>query len=62
MLVNNAGVLHQGFAEETTPAEAEAVFATNFFGTVRVINAVLPGMRRNRRGRINHRLPGRLDR
>ncbi|MGH3622896.1 MAG: SDR family NAD(P)-dependent oxidoreductase [Sciscionella sp.] len=52
VLVNNAGTMHEGFAEETTLAEAEAVFATNFFGTVRVVNAVLPGMRSRRHGRI----------
>ncbi|GAB3971566.1 oxidoreductase [Actinoallomurus acanthiterrae] len=52
VLVNNAGVMHEGFAEETTVAEAEAVFAANFFGTVRVTNAVLPSMRSRRTGRI----------
>lgn len=52
VLVNNAGVMHEGFAEETTMAEAEAVFAANLFGTVRVTNAVLPGMRGRRAGRI----------
>ncbi|MFR0355593.1 SDR family NAD(P)-dependent oxidoreductase [Streptomyces sediminimaris] len=52
ILVNNAGVMLEGFAEETTPDEAETAFATNFFGTVRVTNAVLPGMRERRSGRI----------
>ena len=52
VLVNNAGITCEGFAEETTLAEAEAVFATNFFGAVRVTNAVLPGMRGRGRGRI----------
>ncbi|MDA2806089.1 SDR family NAD(P)-dependent oxidoreductase [Nocardiopsis suaedae] len=52
VLVNNAGVMHEGFAEETTPAEAEAVFAVNLFGAVRVTDAVLPGMRDRRRGAI----------
>jgi NAD(P)-dependent dehydrogenase (short-subunit alcohol dehydrogenase family) len=52
VLVNNVGVMHEGFAEETTLAEAEAVFATNFFGAVHVTNAVLPGMRTRREGRI----------
>ncbi len=52
VLVNNAGVMHSGFAEETTLAEAEAVFDANFFGTVRMTNAVLPGMRARGRGRI----------
>ncbi|MGH3096221.1 MAG: SDR family NAD(P)-dependent oxidoreductase [Streptosporangiales bacterium] len=52
VLVNNAAVAYQGFAEETPPAHARAVFDTNFFGTVRLINTVLPGMRARRCGRI----------
>lgn len=52
VLINNAGVMHEGFAEETTMDEARAVFETNFFGAVRVTDAVLPGMRERRRGRI----------
>lgn len=52
VLVNNAGVMHEGFIEETTLAEAAAVVDANFFGTARVTHAVLPGMRERRRGRI----------
>jgi NAD(P)-dependent dehydrogenase (short-subunit alcohol dehydrogenase family) len=52
VLINNAGVMHEGFAEETAPDEARAVFETNFFGAVRLVDAVLPGMREQRRGRI----------
>jgi NAD(P)-dependent dehydrogenase (short-subunit alcohol dehydrogenase family) len=52
VLVNNAGVMHEGIAEETKPADAEAVFDVNFFGADRVIRAVLPGMRARRCGRI----------
>ncbi len=52
VLVNNAGVMHEGFAEETTPADAAAVLDTNFFGAVRVTDAVLPGMRARRGGRV----------
>ncbi|GAA4423221.1 oxidoreductase [Georgenia halophila] len=52
ILVNNAGVAHQGFAEETGRAEADAVFETNFFGPIRVTDAVLPQMRRRRSGRV----------
>lgn len=52
VLVNNAGVLHQGFAEETTPEQAGESFDANFFGTTRLIRAVLPGMRERRCGRI----------
>lgn len=53
VLVNNAGIMHQGtFAEETSIEEARAIFETNLFGVVRMTNAVLPGMRARGRGRI----------
>ena len=52
VLVNNAGVMLEGFAEETSPAEARAVFETNLFGATGVANAVLPHMRAQRSGRI----------
>lgn len=52
VLVNNAGVMHLGVAEETTVDEARAVLETNLFGVVRVTNAVLPHMRAHRQGRI----------
>lgn len=52
VLVNAAGYQLMGALEETTLEEAQAQFDTNFWGAVRVINAVLPKMRRQRRGRI----------
>lgn len=52
VLVNNAGIMQEGFAEETSRTQADAIFETNFFGTIRVINAVLPRMRACRYGRI----------
>jgi NAD(P)-dependent dehydrogenase (short-subunit alcohol dehydrogenase family) len=52
VLVNTAGVAHRGIAEETSLDDARAVFETNFFGVVRMTNAVLPTMRQRRRGRI----------
>ncbi|WP_165974344.1 SDR family NAD(P)-dependent oxidoreductase [Nonomuraea deserti] len=52
VLVNNAGVMHEGFAEETALTDAQAVFDVNFFGTVRVTHAVLPGMRARRQGHV----------
>ncbi|MBW8845746.1 MAG: oxidoreductase [Burkholderiales bacterium] len=52
VLVNNAGFNMVGAVEETTPAEAAALFDTNVLGTLRVSQAVLPHMRTQRRGRI----------
>lgn len=52
LLVNNAGVLGVGPAEETPAEEIRSLFETNFFGVVRMTNAVLPSMRKRGRGRI----------
>jgi NAD(P)-dependent dehydrogenase (short-subunit alcohol dehydrogenase family) len=52
VLVNNAGYGLLGFFEETTPDDAQAQFATNFFGALNVTRGVLPVMRSARMGRI----------
>ncbi|MYN40117.1 SDR family NAD(P)-dependent oxidoreductase [Duganella sp. FT109W] len=52
VLVNNAGVNLTGAVEETSMAEALALFETNVFGAMRAIQAVLPHMRQQRAGRI----------
>jgi len=52
VLVNNAGVEYLGIAEETPLGDAQAVFDTNVFGVVRMIDAVLPHLREQRHGRI----------
>jgi NAD(P)-dependent dehydrogenase (short-subunit alcohol dehydrogenase family) len=52
VLVNNAGIGLLGGAEESTAAQAKAVFDVNVFGVIRMTNAVLPVMRRQRQGRI----------
>jgi NADP-dependent 3-hydroxy acid dehydrogenase YdfG len=52
VLVNNAGVEMSGALEETSDAEARALMETNYFGLLRVTQAVLPHMRERRRGKI----------
>jgi short-subunit dehydrogenase len=52
VLINNAGYELAGALEELSPQEAEAQFETNFFGVVRMVNAVLPSMRQQKRGHI----------
>ena len=53
LLVNNAGFgVAPAAAEESSIAQAQAIFDTNFFGMVRMIRAVVPHMRRQKSGRI----------
>jgi short-subunit dehydrogenase len=52
VLVNNAGIGLLGSAEESSTAQAQALFDVNVFGVLRVTSAVLPAMRRQRKGRI----------
>jgi short-subunit dehydrogenase len=52
LLVNNAGIGLLGGAEESSSAQAHALFDVNVFGVLRVTNAVLPIMRRQEKGRI----------
>lgn len=52
LLVNNAGFAMVGALEESTIEQAKSMFETNVFGPMRMVRAVLPGMRARRTGRI----------
>jgi NAD(P)-dependent dehydrogenase (short-subunit alcohol dehydrogenase family) len=52
ILVNNAGYSLAGGLEETNVEEAWQLFDTNFFGVLRVTQAILPSMRRHSYGRV----------
>jgi NAD(P)-dependent dehydrogenase (short-subunit alcohol dehydrogenase family) len=52
VLVNNAGYGYLAAIEEGEDADVQALFATDLFGPVDLIKAVLPGMRGRRRGHV----------
>lgn len=52
VLVNNAGYGLRSAVEEADPAQVMDLFATNFFGPMALVQAVLPGMRARRSGTI----------
>jgi len=52
ILVNNAGYGYIGAVEETSIEDMRAQFEVNVFGTVAMIQAVLPSMRARRNGHI----------
>ncbi len=52
VLVNNAGFVLAGFAEDLRLAEVREQFETNFFGTLALTLAVLPHMRERNAGHI----------
>jgi NAD(P)-dependent dehydrogenase (short-subunit alcohol dehydrogenase family) len=52
VLVNNAGYSLLGNFEELSTPEIESLMATNFYGVMFVLRAVLPVMRKQRSGRI----------
>lgn len=52
LLVNNAGFGISGAAEESSVAQAQAMFDVNVFGVIRATRAVLPIMRAQKGGRI----------
>ncbi len=52
LLVNNAGIGGAAPLELVPEAEHRQIFETNYFGAIRCIQAVLPGMRQRGRGAI----------
>jgi NAD(P)-dependent dehydrogenase (short-subunit alcohol dehydrogenase family) len=52
VLVNNAGYSQSGALEQTSMDDLRRQFETNVFGLVRLIQLVLPGMRRQGWGRV----------
>ncbi len=52
VLINNAGILIYGSIENHTIEEAQHLFDVNFFGAMRVTQAVLPLMRHQQKGKI----------
>lgn len=52
VLINNAGYYLSGLAEETTIEQGKQQFETNFWGTVKITNELLPFFRKQRFGKI----------
>lgn len=52
VLVNNAGYGYRSAVEEGEDEVIRPMFETNYFGAVKLINAVLPSMRERRAGMI----------
>ena len=52
VLINNAGFYLSGLAEETSIAQGKQQLETNFWGTVKLTNELLPYFRKQRFGKI----------
>jgi NAD(P)-dependent dehydrogenase (short-subunit alcohol dehydrogenase family) len=52
VLINNAGLVYAGAVEDLRLEDWRRQFETNFFGVVRLTQAVVPHMRARRKGRI----------
>ncbi len=52
VLVNNAGIALNAVVEDVDIVQAQAVFDANYWGALRCIQAVLPGMRERQGGMI----------
>ena len=52
VLINNAGIMYLGITEAFSVAQAKEQMETNYYGAIRTMQAVLPGMRAARSGLI----------
>ena len=52
VLVNNAGIEHHGSIEEMSIDDFQAIMNTNYLGVLRCTKALLPQMRKNKKGCI----------
>ena len=52
VLINNAGIMYLGITEAFSIAQANEQMETNYYGAIRTIQAVLPGMRAAKSGLI----------
>jgi short-subunit dehydrogenase len=52
VLINNAGIMYLGITEAFSVAQAKEQMETNYYGAIRTMQAVLPGMRAAKSGLI----------
>ncbi|MBG7611312.1 SDR family oxidoreductase [Polaribacter sp. BAL334] len=52
ILINNAGIMYLGITEAFSVEQAKFQMETNYFGAIRVIQAVLPSMRKSGSGLV----------
>ncbi len=52
VLINNAGIMYLGITEAFSIAQAKEQMETNYYGAIRTMQAVLPGMRAAKTGLI----------
>jgi NAD(P)-dependent dehydrogenase (short-subunit alcohol dehydrogenase family) len=63
VLINNAGIMYLGITEAFSVEQAKFQMETNYFGAIRVMQAVLPSMRKSGSGLIinTSSLAGRMS-
>jgi len=52
VLINNAGIMHMGIAEAFSVEQANDLMNVNYYGVIRTTQAILPSMRKARKGLI----------